>query len=60
MDVPAETVNWDPPPQKSKHPVLAWCGEHPIATGAATALLVADGIFVAGVGLFAYELRNVH
>ena len=60
MDAPAESVNWDPPPMKSKHPVLDWCGEHPVMAGAATAVLVAGGILFAGAALFAYEFRNVH
>lgn len=60
IDTPAESVNWDPPPMKSKHPVLDWCGEHPVMTGVATAVLVAGGILFSGAALFAYELGQVH
>jgi hypothetical protein len=44
---PKEPICWDPPPERTAHPVLDWCKAHPWTVGIGTGLLVIGGI-VAG------------
>jgi hypothetical protein len=50
--VSGDVICWDPPPEKSAHPVRDWCRSHPGWTvGIGTGLLVAAGIVAGAIAI---------